>query len=111
MFFFSTRFERDYTRTKSKEVEDSQEIRRLKTEKMVLRHRVDALEDVRKLLKLMFTSVQGGNSVVSLLWLSTNSGRYLCTAIPMFPRALQTRQYLLEILPISIYLVNYNNRA
>ncbi|CAB4023734.1 ecotropic viral integration site 5 homolog isoform X4, partial [Paramuricea clavata] len=39
------RFERDYTRTKSKEVEDSQEIRRLKTEKMVLRHRVDALED------------------------------------------------------------------
>jgi hypothetical protein len=54
MFFFSTRFERDYTRTKSKEVEDSQEIRRLKTEKMVLRHRVDALEDVRKLLKLLY---------------------------------------------------------
>ena len=45
----SIRFEKDYTRTKSKEVEDSEEIRRLKTEKSILRHRVDALEDVREL--------------------------------------------------------------
>ena len=46
--FFSIRLEREYTRTKSKEVEDSEEIRRLKTEKSLLRHRVDKLEDVRE---------------------------------------------------------------
>ncbi|XP_028394922.1 EVI5-like protein isoform X2 [Dendronephthya gigantea] len=39
------RIEREYTRTKSKEVEDSEEIRRLKTEKSILRHRLDKLED------------------------------------------------------------------
>lgn len=47
MLCYYHRLERDYTRTKSKEVEDSEEIRRLKTEKSILRHRVDALEDVR----------------------------------------------------------------
>lgn len=43
---YSSRFEKDYTRTKSKEVEDSEEIRRLKTEKSILIHRINGLEDV-----------------------------------------------------------------
>ncbi|XP_046845877.1 EVI5-like protein isoform X2 [Xenia sp. Carnegie-2017] len=57
------RFEKDYTRTKSKEVEDSEEIRRLKTEKSILIHRINGLEDecanlADKLIKDQVTRAQ-----------------------------------------------------